>query len=143
MEPAPGLPSECWRSRFRRSPARRGVGWKGGGDPHKVSQRLPHLAEIEGRIQALNEAEHVASGAGLTRQSVGIPPSLTVVIDDHDLAGAAAILKCPAGAFGFVECPSGRQPFEDGGAAHGCAQPLDFVVVSAHRSSLLFGIQGR
>jgi len=61
------------------------------------------VAKIKRRVQALNEAEPVASSAGLARQSVGVPPSLAVMVDDHDLAGTASISECVARVLPFVE----------------------------------------
>src|SRR5271165_1657231 len=54
------------------------------------------------------------------------------MVDDDDLALAAAVFEAAAGAFRAVEPPYRRQPFQQRGAAHAGLQLLDFCVVPTH-----------
>jgi hypothetical protein len=57
-------------------------------DAGERAQRLADFAEIEGRLEVLDEAENVALGL-----AVGIPPPCPAVRDDDDLASGATILQ--------------------------------------------------
>ena len=72
-----------------------------------------------------------------------IPPAATVMVDDDDLALAAAVFQAAAGAFRAVEPPYRRQPLQQRRAAHTGLQPFDFRVLPTHRSVLLSGSAGR
>src|SRR6185437_11919692 len=66
---------------------------KGGGNADEPTKDLPDLAEIEVGIEMLHQIEHVA-----LRRAMRVPPATAVVVDDDDLALAAAVFQGAAGA---------------------------------------------
>src|SRR5271166_2876225 len=57
-------------------------------DAGERAQRLADFAEIEGRLEVLDEAENVSLGL-----AVGVPPPCPAVCDDDDLASGATIFQ--------------------------------------------------
>src|ERR1700727_1949616 len=98
-------------------------------EAREFAQALSDMTEVDPRLQALDEAERIALGV-----AGRIPPALTAVADDQDLALSAAILQAELGALLPIEHPGRQCTLEHDGAMHLVAQLFDFRV--AHGRSL-------
>jgi hypothetical protein len=54
------------------------------------------------------------------------------MIDDDDLAGAAAVFEAAPRALHSVELPHRREALQHRGATHACLQLFDFLVMPVH-----------
>jgi len=73
----------------------------------------------------MHQDEHVALGVGHR-----VPPALAAVVDDHHLAGAAAVLQAVLRAVFAVQAVAAA--LQQQRAAHGRLQLNQFLVVCAH-----------
>src|SRR5271165_3983962 len=71
-----------------------------GSNPGERPQHLSYLAEIQARLEVLDESEDVA-----LRVAVRVPPPCPAMRDDDDLACAAAIFEAALRAFLAIEQP--------------------------------------
>ncbi len=94
---------------------------KGRRQPCEFAQALADMAEIDPRLQPLDEPEDVALGV-----AHGVPPAAAAVADDQDLALPAAILQAELRALLPVEPPGRRRALEHDGAMHLVAQVRRF-----------------
>ena len=95
----------------------------------EFAQALADMAEVDPRLQPLDQTEHIALGV-----AGRIPPAASAVADDQDLALSAAILQAELRALLPVELPWRRRTLQHDGAMHLVAQFFDFRV--AHGRSL-------
>ena len=85
------------------------------------------MAEIQASIEMLDEVEDIAFGFALR-----VPPALALVVDDENLALAAAIFEAMFRALSRINPPWRRLAFEHDGAMHFLAQLFYFRVGSGH-----------
>ena len=83
----------------------------------------------------LHQIEHIALG-GAQR----IPPAVSVVVDDQDLALAAAVFQGATGAFPAIEPPAGGPALQQRGAADLTAKQVELGVTDSHGLFLLWGL---
>ena len=99
-----------------------------GSNPGQGPQHLSHLAEVETRLEVLDESEDVALGV-----AVRVPPPCPAMRDDDDFACAAAVLEAALGAFLAIEQPWGRRLLEHGRAVDAGAQLFNLSLRVLHR----------
>jgi hypothetical protein len=83
----------------------------------------------------LHQIEHIALG-GAQR----IPPAVSVVVDDQDLALAAAVFQGATGAFPAIEPPADGLALEQRGAAGLTVEQVELGVTDSHALFLLWGL---
>ena len=59
-----------------------------------------------------------------------IPPAVSIVVDDQDLALATAVFQGATGAFPAIEPPAGGPALEQRGAADLAAKQVELGVIS-------------
>ena len=106
---------------------------------YEAPQHLADLAEAERRFEVPDEVEHVAFGV-----AGRVPPAAPVMVDDDDLALAAAVFQRPSRALARIQSPAGEL-LEHGGAAHAAPEQIQFRIARQHRllSGIGAGVPGR
>src|SRR5271168_4724404 len=84
-----------------------------GRETRQRPQHPAHGPEIQTRIEMLNQTEHITFCRAL-----GVPPTATVMVDNHDLALAPAILETVTRTFLDVELPYRGHTLQHDGATH-------------------------
>ena len=125
--PGPSQSDRDWRAALvARTLGRREIG----SNPGQGPQHLSDLAEIEARLEVLDESEDVALGV-----AIRVPPPCPAMRDDDDFACATAILKAALGAFLAIEQPRRRRLLEHGRAVDAGAQFFNFSLRVLHLAS--------
>ena len=106
----------CWSA----CPDRR---WETRNHADEAPQHVADLAEAERRFEVPHEGEHVAFGVARR-----VPPAAPVMVDDDDLALAAAVFQRPSRAFARIQSPTGKL-LEHGGTAHAAPEQIQFRIV--------------
>ncbi len=73
---------------------------------------------------------------------MGIPPATAVVVDDNDLAFAAAVFQSTSSAALAVEQPRRSQPLEENCTTHALSELIELGILAGHRTVLLSGTGG-
>src|SRR5208282_4807085 len=125
--PGPSLSDRDWRAALvARAVGRREIG----SNPGQGPQHLPHLAEVETRLEMLDGSEDVALGV-----TVRVPPPCPATRDNDDLASRAAVFEAALRAFLAIEKPWGRRLLEHGRAVDAGAQLLNLSLRVLHLTS--------
>ena len=74
-------------------------------DPHEAAQHASRVGEIQSGVEVPDEGEDVAFAVAQR-----VPPTAAVMVDDDNLAFAAAVFEAAAGTLSTVELPNRRQP---------------------------------
>ena len=105
--------------------------------PDEAPKHLTDCSKVQRLIEVLNQVEHIALGA-----AGWVPPSMAVMVDDDDLALAAAVFQGALGAFSNVQLPAADHAFQHGGAVHALPEHVQLRVRGLwHRGSP--GLTGR
>jgi hypothetical protein len=104
-------------------------------DTDQPAEFLAHVSEVQARIEILHQVENIALGAALW-----IPPAVSVVVDDQDLALAAAVFQGATGAFPAIEPPAGGLALQNHSATYLTAKQLELRVIGSHGLPFLWGL---